>query len=223
MLNKVITICFLTSLFSISAYAEEYKTLEERYGYAVGYNLGKKIIQRYSTVDKKAYLDAITDATNDKPPKMTPQQMAEAFQQFNAKQVEARMKQAKESQKSTVAFMKKYSSNPGVKPLSNGMFYRVMKSGSGTSPRETSKVTVHYRGTLIDGTEFDSSYKRGMPATFALNRVIRGWTIALQKMVPGDKWEVVIPPQLAYGPQGKGGVIGPNATLIFEIELIKVE
>jgi len=223
MLNKVITIFFLTTLFSISAYAEEYKTLEERYGYAVGYNLGKKIIQKYSTVDKKAYLDAITDATNGKPPKMTPQQMAEAFHQYNAKQVEARMKQAKESQKSTVAFMKKYSSTPGVKPLSNGMFYRVIKSGKGTSPRESSKVTVHYRGTLIDGTEFDSSYKRGMPATFPLNRVIKGWTITLQKMVPGDKWEVVIPPQLAYGPQGKGGVIGPNATLIFEIELIKVE
>jgi len=222
MINKVITIFLLFGIFNI-ANAEEYKTLEERYGYAIGYSLGKKIIKKYSTVNKKAYLDAITDATNGQPARMTPQQMAEAYHQYNAKQVQAKMKQVKEGQKSTIAFMKQYQSKPGVKPLSHGMFYRVIKSGKGTSPRETSKVTVHYRGTLTNGKEFDSSYKRGSPATFALNRVIKGWTIALQKMQPGDKWEIMIPSQLAYGAQGAGGVIGPNETLIFEIELLKVE
>ena len=97
------------------------------------------------------------------------------------------------------------------------------KEGNGTPPKETDTVVVNYRGTLIDGTEFDSSYKRGEPATFPVNRVIKGWTEALQLMKPGAKYQLVIPPDLAYGPGGTGGDIGPNATLIFEVELMSVK
>ena len=104
----------------------------------------------------------------------------------------------------------------------SGLKYVVITSGSGKSPGPTDKVTVHYRGTLTDGTEFDSSYKRGQPATFPVDRVIPGWTEAMQLMKEGDKWRLTIPPNLAYGERGAGAAIPPNSTLIFEVELIKV-
>src|SRR5205814_7535421 len=111
----------------------------------------------------------------------------------------------------------------GVKTTASGLQYKVEKEGSGTPPKETDTVEVNYRGTLIDGTEFDSSYKRGEPATFPVNRVIKGWTEALQLMKPGAKYQLFIPSNLAYGPGGTGGDVGPNATLIFEVELLSVK
>jgi FKBP-type peptidyl-prolyl cis-trans isomerase FklB len=104
----------------------------------------------------------------------------------------------------------------------SGLKYEILESGSGATPGPTDRVTVHYRGTLDDGTEFDSSYKRGQPAVFPVNRVIRGWTEALQLMKEGDKWRLTIPPDLAYGERGAGNAIPPNATLTFEVELIRV-
>lgn len=104
----------------------------------------------------------------------------------------------------------------------SGLQYRVIHEGTGHKPGYRDKVTVHYRGTLIDGTEFGSSYKRGNPATFPLNRVIKGWTEGLALMPEGSKWELFIPPELAYGTEGSGQLIGPNETLIFEVELLKI-
>jgi FKBP-type peptidyl-prolyl cis-trans isomerase len=104
----------------------------------------------------------------------------------------------------------------------SGLQYEILSSGSGKSPSASDSVTVHYRGTLTDGTEFDSSHKRGQPAVFPVNRVIPGWTEALQLMKEGDKWKLTIPPQLAYGERGAGKLIPPNSTLVFEVELIKV-
>jgi FKBP-type peptidyl-prolyl cis-trans isomerase FklB len=104
----------------------------------------------------------------------------------------------------------------------SGLQYEILASGSGKSPSASDSVTVHYRGTLTDGTEFDSSHKRGQPAVFPVNRVIPGWTEALQLMKEGDKWKLTIPPQLAYGERGAGKLIPPNSTLVFEVELIKV-
>lgn len=119
-------------------------------------------------------------------------------------------------------FLVKNAEKEGVVALPSGLQYRIIKAGAGASPAATDKVTVHYRGTTIDGAEFDSSYKRGEPATFPLNRVIRGWTEGLQLMQEGAKWQLFIPSDLAYGPRGAGRSIGPNETLIFEVELIKV-
>lgn len=109
-----------------------------------------------------------------------------------------------------------------VVTTASGLKYEVLTSGTGKSPAATDRVTIHYRGTLTDGTEFDSSYKRGAPSTFPVNRVIAGWTEALQLMHEGDKWRLTIPPELAYGKRGAGRLIGPDATLIFEVELIRV-
>jgi len=120
-------------------------------------------------------------------------------------------------------FLEANKKKEGVQTLPSGLQYKVLKAGAGKKPTTTDTVTVHYRGTLIDGKEFDSSYQRGKPATFPVNGVIPGWTEALALMEEGAKWELFIPSNLAYGERGAGREIGPNATLIFEVELISIE
>ncbi len=120
------------------------------------------------------------------------------------------------------AFLAANKAKEGVKTLESGLQYKVLTPGEGKSPKATDKVTVHYRGTLLDGTEFDSSHKRGEPAVFQVDQVIPGWTEALKLMKPGAKWELYIPAKLAYGERGAGQKIAPNATLVFEVELLKV-
>jgi FKBP-type peptidyl-prolyl cis-trans isomerase FklB len=139
-----------------------------------------------------------------------------------AKKQESSAAVAEKNKKEGEDFLAVNKKKEGVIALPSGLQYRVLKEGKGKSPKATDNVTVHYRGTLIDGTEFDSSYKRGQPATFPLNRVIRGWTEALQLMKEGAKWELVIPSNLAYGERGAGAIIGSNALLIFEVELLAV-
>ena len=119
-------------------------------------------------------------------------------------------------------FLEENKSKEGVTVLDSGLQYKVIESGEGGQPGPTDRVTVHDKGTLIDGTEFDSSYGRGEPLTFPVNGVIAGWVEALQLMKEGDKWQLYIPSELAYGSRGAGGVIGPNSTLVFDVELIKV-
>ncbi len=130
---------------------------------------------------------------------------------------------AETNQKEGEAFLAANAKKPGVKTLPSGLQYLVLKEGTGKQPSATDLVTVHYSGTLINGTEFDSSYRRGQPATFPLNQVIKGWTEGVQLMKEGAKYRFFIPPQLAYGARGAGGVIGPNATLIFDVELLSVQ
>ena len=133
---------------------------------------------------------------------------------------------AKRRPKNTAAgekFLAENKKKDGVKTTASGLQYKVLKEGSGAAPKETDTVVTNYRGTLIDGTEFDSSYKRGQPAVFPVNRVIKGWTEALQLMKPGSKYQLFIPASLAYGERGAGQEIGPNSTLIFEVELISIK
>jgi FKBP-type peptidyl-prolyl cis-trans isomerase FklB len=120
-------------------------------------------------------------------------------------------------------FLMENKAKEGVKTLESGLQYKVIKEGTGKTPKLTDTVSTHYRGTLLDGTEFDSSYKRNEPAEFPVSGVIKGWTEALQLMKEGAKWVLYVPPKLAYGERGAGGIIGPNETLIFEIELLKVK
>jgi FKBP-type peptidyl-prolyl cis-trans isomerase FklB len=139
-----------------------------------------------------------------------------------------RLRQAKDSKADAnaaagEAFLKANAAKPGIVELPSGIQYEVIKEGSGAKPGPTSEVTCHYHGTLIDGTVFDSSVQRGSPASFPLNRVIKGWTEALQLMPLGSKWRLFLPPAMAYGDRGAGAVIGPNSTLIFEVELLGIK
>jgi FKBP-type peptidyl-prolyl cis-trans isomerase FklB len=138
--------------------------------------------------------------------------------QQNKNQIAAEKNKAEEE-----AFFAENKTKAGVITLESGIQYKVFESGNGKSPKISSTVETHYRGRLLDGTEFDSSFKRGQPASFAVTGVIKGWTEILQLMKEGDKWEVYIPSELAYGERGSAPVIGPNAALIFEMELIKVK
>ena len=130
---------------------------------------------------------------------------------------------AADNLKSGAAFLAANKQKSGVTVLPSGLQYSVLKVGTGKRPSTSDRVVVHYRGTSIDGKEFDSSYSRGQPATFPVNRVIAGWTEALQQMRTGAKWQVAIPPNLAYGRRGAGGAIGPNETLLFDIELLEIK
>jgi FKBP-type peptidyl-prolyl cis-trans isomerase len=146
-------------------------------------------------------------------------------------QADVRRKQEEKMQAATEvnkkegeAFLAANKNKEGVVTLPSGLQYKILKEGAGPKPTATDSVVCNYRGTLLDGTEFDSSYKRGQPVTFPVNRVIKGWTEALQLMPVGSKWQLFVPAELAYGPRGgAGGAIGPNATLIFEVELISIE
>jgi FKBP-type peptidyl-prolyl cis-trans isomerase FklB len=154
--------------------------------------------------------------------RLTEAQAREVMERQQQQLMEKQQQQAKVNADEGKAFLAANKEKSGVTTLDNGLQYKVITSGSGKQPKETDTVTVHYRGTLIDGTEFDSSLGRGEPATFPVNRVIPGWTQILQLMKEGDKWQVFIPSELAYGERGASAQIGPNAVLIFEIELIKV-
>ena len=158
---------------------------------------------------------------------MTEQEMKETLaglqKELMEKQAERAKLLAEKNKKEGEAFLAANKTKEGVKTLPDGLQYKVIKEGTGKTPKADDTVVTNYRGTLIDGTEFDSSYKRGQPATFPVKGVIPGWTEALQLMKEGSKWELFIPSNLAYGERGAGNAIGPNATLVFEIELISVK
>src|SRR3712207_5284980 len=167
------------------------------------------------------------DAITGKTPLMNEEQVRETMTAYSKTMMEAQANRAREAGKKNLEIGEKFlaenKTKEGVKTTPSGLQYKVLKEGSGTSPKETDIVETHYRGTLINGTEFDSSYKRNEPTSFPVNRVIKGWTEALQLMKPGSKYQLFVPANLAYGERGAGGEIGPNETLIFEVELISVK
>jgi len=221
--SKVFAITILSVLaFTVSA--AEYKTQKERLSYAVGVQMGSSLKQQGLTdLDPKVVGQAIADVLADAKFKVSQEDMQAAItayqQEANAKRNAAASKQKTAGDK----FRAENKKRKGVTELANGIQYEVLKDGKGAKPKKTDTVTVHYHGTLIDGTVFDSSVKRGKPATFPLNGVIKGWQEVLPLIPTGAKWKVVIPPELAYGERGAGGSIGPNETLIFEIELIEIK
>ncbi|OUX22893.1 MAG: hypothetical protein CBE15_07645, partial [Euryarchaeota archaeon TMED255] len=168
----------------------------------------------------------IRDAVTDKNPQITEEEIREEMVSFQekmrAKQEEGKVVVAEKNEKEGAEFLKFNSEKEGVIVTSTGLQYEVIEAGDGDSPSSEDTVEVHYRGTLLDGTEFDSSYARNQTVNFGVTQVIAGWTEALQLMSTGAKWKLFIPSDLAYGPGGAGGVIGPNATLIFEVELISI-
>jgi FKBP-type peptidyl-prolyl cis-trans isomerase FklB len=203
------------------------KTDKEKLSYSLGYQFGQNAKRNDLDLDTNVFAAAIRDAVSDAKPALTDDEMRAVVQDFQQKLQQKMMaqmqEQASKNKKDGDAFQAKNKKDKGVVTLQSGLQYKVIKAGTGKKPTPADTVTAHYSGKLINGTEFDSSYKRGEPATFPLNGVIRGWQEALPLMQEGAKWQVVIPPELGYGPNGAGQTIGPNETLIFEIELIAVK
>lgn len=223
-MNSIFRFSMLALAMTSTAYAAEsgLETDKEKMSYVMGFQVGSQMMQQGFDVDVKALSMAVEDAMNGKPPRLSDAQAREVMERQQKQLAEKQQKQGAVNAEKGKAFLAANKDKPGVTTLDNGLQYKVITAGTGKKPTATDNVTVHYRGTLIDGTEFDSSYSRGEPTSFPVNRVIPGWTQALQLMAEGAKWQVFIPSDLAYGERGAGAKIGPNATLVFDIELIKV-
>jgi FKBP-type peptidyl-prolyl cis-trans isomerase FklB len=204
---------------------------KDKVSYALGMNiaagLGANLKRQNVELNNDVLVQAIKDGLSGGKTLMTEAEAQNTLRQFMTElqqKQEAKMKEAGDANKKEAdTFLAANKSKPGVVTLPDGLQYKIVKEGTGPKPAATDTVTVNYRGTLINGTEFDSSYKRGEPATFPVGGVIKGWTEALQLMPVGSKWELYIPPDLAYGARGAGNDIGPNAALIFEVELLSIQ
>jgi FKBP-type peptidyl-prolyl cis-trans isomerase len=223
---KAIVITAVALSFAATVFAEDkppqLKDLKDKASYSIGLNFGMNFKRQNVDLNSDAFAAGFKDGMSDRKPILTEEEVRKAMTDFEKdmqqKQGETAQKNAAEAEK----FLADNKTKEGVKTTSSGLQYKALKEGNGAQPKSSDTVTVNYRGTLIDGTEFDSSYKRGQPATFPVGGVIKGWTEALQLMKVGSKFQLFIPANLAYGEQGRPG-IPPNATLIFEVELMDVK
>jgi FKBP-type peptidyl-prolyl cis-trans isomerase FklB len=219
---------FIFTLFSLGAplvgqeKSVQLKDQKDKVSYSIGLNIGSNLGRQNVQINPDALAAGIKDAIAGKP-QLTQDQVKETMTAFE-KDMEQKQKAAAEKNVSEgTKFLEENKKKEGVKTTASGLQYKVVKEGTGAQPKENDTVTVNYRGTLINGTEFDSSYKRGEPATFPVNGVIKGWTEALQLMKAGSKYQLFIPPNLAYGDRAVGPDISPNSTLIFDVELMNVK
>jgi len=225
--------CLLFVLLVVNvAVAEDQKTVElqtdtQKLSYALGLDLGAYFKNFNEEIDLNVLHQGVTDAYKGNKPLLSAEDAAEIQQKFAQKQQEERLKKTVEmitkNKKAAEDFLKENGVKEGVKTTESGLQYIIISEGSGPQPKEDDIVKVHYKGSLIDGTEFDSSYSRNEPAVFPLNQVIPGWTEALQLMNVGSKFQVFLPPELAYGDRGAPPVIEPGSMLIFEVELLGIE
>lgn len=203
------------------------KNQKDKVSYIIGMDIGKNFMKQSVDIDPDILMKGLKDALSGRKPLLTDQEARETMTVFQkemmAKQEVLAKKLGEKNKKEGEAFLAENKKKEGVKTLPSGLQYRVIKEGTGRKPKATDKVLTHYLGTLIDGTEFDSSYKRGTPTSFKVNEIIPGWTEALQLMKEEAKWQLFIPSNLAYAERGAGHDIGPNATLIFEVELISIQ
>jgi FKBP-type peptidyl-prolyl cis-trans isomerase len=202
------------------------KTPKEKASYAIGENIGKAMKKDSVDIDPSILARGIKDAVTGAKPALTDQEAQEALQAFQTEmkaKMEAKAAEAGAANKQAGdSFQAANKTKPGVTTTPTGLQYKVLTPGTGPKPAASDTVICQYRGTLVDGKEFDSSYKRGQPAQFPVTGVIKGWTEALQMMPVGSKWQLVLPPTLAYGDRGAGPDIGPNSTLVFEVELVGI-
>jgi FKBP-type peptidyl-prolyl cis-trans isomerase FklB len=212
---------------AFAADAPELKGDKEKLSYSIGMDIGGNLKRQSVEVDPDLLAQGVKDSYGGGKTLLTEDEARLAITTFQktlmAKQAEAMQKLSEKNKADGEKFLAENAKKEGVKTLPSGLQYKEIAPGTGKSPKVADTVTTHYKGTLIDGTEFDSSYKRGEPATFPVSGVIPGWTEALQLMKEGAKWQLFVPSNLAYGEQGAGREIGPNAALIFEVELISVK
>ena len=225
---KKLLIVLLLLIFAVANVSAEdtLKTQQEKIGYAIGMNIATNMMQQKVDVDADQLAAGLTAVLKGEKTVLTLEEMGEiltAYQQeMQMKQMAEMAAEAAKNEKISQDYFDKNAKLDGVVALPSGLQYKIIKAGEGASPKAESKVQVHYSGTLLDGTEFDSSYKRGEPASFPVNGVIAGWTEALQLMKEGAKWQLVIPSELAYAERGAPPMIPPNATLLFDVELLKI-
>jgi FKBP-type peptidyl-prolyl cis-trans isomerase FklB len=229
-MKKLIAVALVLSIFGSTVMAQKKgtpKTKKEKISYSIGVNIGKNMKTQGMNLDQGLLTQGIRDGLNSSKTAMSDKDMEATmtdFQQEMMGKMQAKQKVVGEKNtKEGESFLAANKKKEGVVTLPSGLQYKILKSGDGPKPTKDQTVKCNYRGTLIDGTEFDSSYKRGEPTEFPVGQVIKGWTEALQLMPVGSKWQLFIPSDLAYGPNGAGQMIGPNATLIFEIELISIK
>lgn len=203
--------------------------VEKKIGYAVGYDMATRmrLVEISDEIDVEALVEGLQDALKNEEAKIGKEERDEILKQFQdnlqKKELENRKQQGEKNKIEGKAYLDRNAKNESVTVTNSGLQYEVIREGTGPSPKATDTVRVHYSGTLIDGTEFDSSYKRGEPTVFKLDGIIAGWQEGLRLMNVGSKYHFVVPPELAYGEQGVGNAIPPHAVLVFDIELIGIE
>lgn len=202
------------------------ESTEQRLSYGIAFGLGQRMGADGLPIDVDAFAAGLRDGVEGNEPRMTHEEIQSEMKAYQekmaAEQKEAQEALAKANQAAADAFLAENATKEGVTVTDSGLQYEILEAGEGPIPSPDDTVEVNYRGTLIDGTEFDSSYKRGQTVTFGVGQVIAGWTEALQMMPVGSKWRLTIPAELAYGAGGAGNLIGPNAALVFEVELVSI-
>ena len=224
---NLVLILLLADSYSYAEEAPNLETQKQKESYSIGYQVGLSMKTDGVEVDSEKFMQGLQDAVAGKEGLLSMEEMRNLIVERREKLREDQMRKIQEERannaQETVKFLEENGKMEGVKTTESGLQYTILKDGDGISPNPTDTVTVHYRGTFIDGKEFDSSYSRDIPQTFPANGVIKGWTEALQMMKVGSKWKIFVPPDLAYGRSGRGEVIPPNKVLIFEIELLSIE
>jgi len=224
-LMKILKSAFvlILSFTFLNAYAAKVETDLEKISYTLGVVFGENINRQGLELDRPAFLQAIDDVLSSSELKISKDDMQVIMQEFQKAEQSRQSNQATTNKANGEKYLAENKSKEGFTETASGLQYKVITAGTGEKPSSSSKVLVHYRGTLIDGTEFDSSYARGEPVELGVNQVIKGWQETLPLMAAGSKWQIVVPSDLAYGQRGAGGAIGPNSTLLFDIELIEIK
>ena len=226
-MKNLLIITAVSAALTVSGVAQDQgpqlKDLKDKASYSIGMNIGMNFKKQNVELNPDALLAGVKDALSGKKPALTEAEAREVMNQWSKELAEKQKAMADKNAADGKKFLEDNKKKEGVKTTASGLQYKALKEGNGPQPKAADTVTVDYRGTLIDGTEFDSSYKRGQPATFPLNGVIKGWTEGLQLMKTGGKYQFFIPSDLAYGQRAMGPDIAPNSTLIFEVELKSVQ
>jgi len=226
LIAAIVSIGFLV-IICYGAEKVDLKDQKDKESYSLGYQFGTSLKMQGVDINLDVYTSALRDSLADKQPQMTPEEMQSTIMGLRRRVADVQQKALKEQGEKNLAegkvFLAENAKKEGVKTLPSGLQYKVLSEGKGKTPQKSDMVTVHYRGTFINGTEFDSSIVRGQPTTFKVDGVIPGWTEALQLMKEGAKWQIFVPAELAYGERGMPPRIPPQSTLVFEVELISVQ
>jgi FKBP-type peptidyl-prolyl cis-trans isomerase len=222
-----IAIMFFAAAPTMAQEEQALKTQKEKFSYAIGINAARNMQRQKLDLDIEMLIKALRDAYQGNTLAMSEDEVRTVLEAYQKEQVDKLAQAAKlaaeKNKKDGETFLAENKTKEGIVALDSGLQYKILKAGDGKMPTDEDTIEVNYRGTLIDGTEFDSSYKRGQSTTFPLKQAIPGWKVALKLMPVGSKWQLFIPAELAYGARGVGQTIGPNATLIFEVELLSIK